>query len=414
MRSHLVSAIAIVSSAVALSTASAACGGGKAPNEFDNVPDKDAATTTEEDSGFEFDGGSVPVFQGDGSVHGGNLDAGCATATAATTRQPVYMLFVLDGSNSMNQDSKWKAVIPALDAIFDDILTQNDTALGVGLIGFEDSNDKACTGIIFPTCKYPSSADVPIAFVDKAQHDKLRARIDTANAAGGTPTQLALTGAYGSIDAFTPSGKLEPGGKKVLVLMTDGVPNGGPTEQDACISMATNELAAAPPKGPVTTFSVGIGPFPSTNTAGYDPAFMGKLAKAGGAAPTGCNPTENVNVANACHFQVTPNGKPVAQITSEFIAAINKIRGQVSSCEFLLDKLDGGSLDPKKVNVVFTDGAGTAHTIAQNPTDGWTYDDPNNPSKVILHGKGCGDMKADAKGKISIVIGCETEIETSK
>jgi hypothetical protein len=400
-------------SALVLAGSIAACGGTNPDSGFGDGGTPDAGASASEDAGKFFpapdDAGSLG---GDGSTRPPppSLDGGCATATAAATRQPVYMLFVLDGSGSMREDNKWTAVVPALDAIFDDIQGQNDKSLGVGLIGFADSNDGSCTGGLFNTCTgpYPSKTDVPIAFVDKAQHDKLRARIDAAMPSGGTPTQAALTGAFGAIEPFVATGDLQTGGKKVVVLMTDGVPTGGATEQNACIAAAKTELALPAPKGSITTFAVGIGVFPSTSKTTYDPAFMGALAAAGGAAPAGCNPAENADVSKVCHFQVTPNGKTAAQITQDFIKAINQIRGQVLSCEFALDKAPGAKADPAKVNVVFVDKNGVSHPLYQDPVNGWTYDNPTTPTKVILHGQGCADVKADPQGKVDIVLGCVT------
>src|SRR5262249_39145015 len=161
-------------------------------------------------------------------------------------------------------------------------------------------------------------------------------------------------------------------------LMTDGVPDGGPEEQAQCTSAATTELST------VTTFAVGVGPFPSPDTTGidgYDPAFLGTLAQAGGAAPAGCNPIEENDPSRLCHFQITPGGKSAQELAQEFANAINRIRGQVASCDFVLDK-SGGTVDPTKVNVVYRDQAGQEHVIVQDPLNGWTYDNPTNPSKV--------------------------------
>ena len=173
---------------------------------------------------------------------------------------------------------------------------------------------------------------------------------------------------------------------------------------------AATELAKAGPQGPITTFAIGVGAFPGDGFS-YDPKFMGKLAQAGGAAPAGCNPDETVNVLNICHFQVTPLGKPVNQIKQEFIDAINKIRGQVASCEFMLDQPDGGALtvDPTKVNVIYTDGNGVQHYVPQDPNSGWTYDDPTNPTKVVLNGSSCTQMKGDIKAKVTVQLGCKTK-----
>ncbi len=373
-----------------------------------------ACSGNKRDSGFVEPGGSSGTFGGGadgglGSSGGqGLLTSGCATATADAERAPIYMQIILDGSGSMGDDNKWSAVVPALESIFDDVLAKNDPAFGVGLMTFADKYDPTCQTIQTPigpiqgNCQgpYPSPVDVPVAFVDQGQRDKLRGRIQPSAPSGDTPTKSALTGAYASLAAFTPKAPLLSNGKKVVVLMTDGVPTDSNTATDA--SLASAQLA----KG-ISTFVVGIGPFPSPDPKGYDPSFLGAVAQAGGTAPSGCNPSEGSDTSRLCYFQVTPGGKSAGQLTQDFIVAINKIRSAVATCEFTLTKA-GGAVDPSQVNVIYVDQAGVQHLLVQDGRSGWTYDDPKNPSRVLLHGADCDAVKSDPKGKISIVLGCAT------
>ena len=382
------------------------CGSAKKPGGFfDEAPAPNKSDAAAEAAAVEVTGPG-PSFADDAGDGGSLIEDGgaCATAIAETKRDPVYLLFIVDGSGSMAADNKWVSQVAALDAIFDDMLAQQDKDLGVGMILFSDANDP--TGGSGP---YPSSKDVFVNYVDQAQHDLLRQRIDLSDNSGGTPTFAALSGGYKLLENLVVAAPLPPNGRKVAILMTDGVPNGGATEQDQCTSAATSELAKAGPEGPITTFAIGVGKFPG-DTFSYDPKFMGKLAQAGGAAPAGCNPDETVNTNNLCHFQITPNGKPVNQIKQEFIDAINKIRGQVQSCEFTLEQPDGGgTVDPEKVNVIYTDGNGVSHIIVQDENSGWTYDDPAMPTKVMLNGSACTQMKGDPKAKVSVQLGCATK-----
>ena len=327
------------------------------------------------------------------------LEAGCATAAAGTSKDPVFMEIVLDGSGSMSDDGKWDAAVQALDAVFDDWLSQADPNIGVGMLVFSDNLDP--TGGDGP---YPSAKDIYPAFMSQSQHDALRTRIDTSGPSGGTPTFAALSGAYAKMKAYKPLPPLPNDGKKVVVLMTDGVPTDGPDSQD--ISAASSALALQPPQGPIKTFSVGIGPFPGDGF-GYDSNFMGDLAVAGGTRATPqCDP-HATTINNVCHFQVTPGGKPISQLKQDFINAINRIRGVAAGCEFSIN-IDGGQIDPSLINVIWTDGNGKQHVVAQDPTDGWTYDDPGNPTKVILNGQSCGDVTQDLNASVSIIIGCKT------
>ena len=354
------------------------------------------------------DDGSAGLFgggNGDGGIGefvdgAGLLEAGCAVATARAARQPVYMLIVLDGSGSMDMENKWTAVVPALDAFFDSLASTNDTTIGVGLTVFSDKHD-ATKG----KGPYPNM-DVQIQVVNATQSAALHARIDNTGPQGSTPTLAALTGQYPLLEAFQPSGALAAGGKRVLVLMTDGVPNPNPlVQQPACLSLAGAELA----KG-ILTFAVGVGDLVPPDPTAYDPKFMGALASAGGTAKAGCDPNETTNEAKMCHFQITPGGKSATQLEQDFASAIDAIRGAVASCEFTLDKSgsNGQAVDPTNVNVVYDDGSGGAGIIPEDGSNGWTYDDPGNPTKVILHGSSCDQLKANPKGGISIVLGCRS------
>jgi len=348
---------------------------------------------TEDDSTFgNGKNGNGDLFGGNGDGGGGNntgefqdaaglLEAGCAQATARAARQPVYMLIVLDGSGSMDKQHKWEAAVPALDAFFDGL--KGDTTIGVGLTVFSDQEDK--TGGKGP---YPN-VDVPIKVVDATQATALRDRIDNTSPQGTTPTFPALEGQYPQLEAFTPADPLAAGGKRVLVFMTDGVPNPNPdVQQPQSIALAKAETA----KG-ILLFSVGIGDLNSLKD--YDPRFMGDLAVAGGTAPTGCDTNELQDETKMCHFQITPGNKSAQQLEQEFRTAIDKIRGAVASCEFTLDKTGSGgqNVDPSKVNVVYDDGVGGSGVIPQDDANGWTYDNPTDPGKVILHGSSCDQLK---------------------
>jgi len=342
------------------------------------------------------------------------LDAGCATATASVTRQPVYMLIVLDGSGSMQMENKWSAVVPALDAFFDDLLNNPDPSFGVGLTIFSDKNDPQCGGGNFGNCVGPyPTMNVAIADVSSTQAAALHARLDNTSPQGDTPTVAVLQGQYAALDAYTPVSPLPAGGQKVLVLMTDGVPNDANNDpqsqlQQECITQATQQFAMTPP---VITFAVGIGDYSPLDTTQYDPAFMGELAVAGGDPRMGCVPGNTTDPTMMCHFQITPGGQTATAIEQQFITAINAIRGEVASCTFQLERPDGGGMiDPTKVNVVYNDGSGNTTVINEDPTNGWSYDNPTNPTSVTLNGTSCSTLKMSMGGSISIVLGCASQV----
>jgi von Willebrand factor type A domain len=393
-------AIALLASTLG---ATGGCGGPK-PNSFAEPVGGDDASSSSSSGGMTFssDGGASS-----GTPLGG---ASCATGSSEAQRQPVYLLFVLDGSGSMNQDNKWTAVVPALQSIFAQMASTGDTGIGAGLIVFSDSNDPT-TG----SGPYPSSADVPIALVDAAHLSSLGMRL-AGMPQNGTPTHAALTGGYGELEPYSPAAPLQPGGKKVLVLITDGVPTDDCASvplltnyaTNACIVQAGNELMLGPPKGPIETFVIGVGDFSSGSffgLGGIDPTFLGNLAHAGGTGSSNCNPNETASTSDLCYFEIDPSMAPTAaQLQQQFETALNAIRGQVISCTYPLQGSQLGNVDPSLVNVE-VDGK----TILQDAKNGWTYDNPKAPTQIILHGAACSTAQANIMAKVSIVLGCATQ-----
>ncbi len=334
-----------------------------------------------------------------------SLFAGCATATLTASRTPVILELVVDASGSMKGD-KWTALVSALSAISDQMLMEADKNQGVGMLVFSDTMDKTVGTGPYPVSDADGTTrrnDVPIAFVDQAQRDALRGRIDPpTNASLVTPTHAALLGGFSVLETAKPAPPLPAHAKKVLVLMTDGVPTDDGNDESH--PLVAKEASLAAPLGPIQTFPVAIGDFND-----IDPVWMGTLAQAGGTAPAGCTPTEASDAKKLCYFQIVPNGKAVAVLAKEFQDTINRIRAQATSCELELPTTGGA--DPTHVNVIQDDGAGHRTLVQEDATDGWTYDDPSHPTKVILHGAACMNATTELSGKVDVVLGCKTVVK---
>ncbi|MBX3214843.1 MAG: VWA domain-containing protein [Labilithrix sp.] len=375
-------------------------------------------------SGASTSGGFDPSREDGGGGSSGDVDGGddggeCATASAEAERIPVYMLLVVDGSGSMDgvnssgtgyvageretdpepsangrlTGRKWIALRGALAAFVDDLAAKPDPNLAVGMYLFSSTATKPA-----------GQVDVPISFVDTAHATAVKSRVmPPVFANGGTPLAASMNGQLPILKAYAPAAPVKPGGKYVLVVMTDGIPTDG---KQACLTAASTALAGTPS---VLTFAVGVGDENASATNVYDEVFVGDLAEAGGTAPAGCNTnwSDADKTGFPCHFQITPGSKTAQQIQADFLAAINKIRDTVSSCELAL-AFNSGDVDPAKVNVVYTSGSGQSSQIVQNATNGWTYDDPSAPTKVILHGSSCDALKSDPDGKVKIILGCKT------
>jgi len=405
-----------------------ACGSSEPTSAFDAGDKRDTSPPT-----FPTPGNFGDADIGDASTGPFDLDSGCAQATAEARRIPVYMMLVIDGSGSMDgfdgtayvagereidpetptprQDltnqptqssgKKWIAVRGALKAFFDSLVAKPDPSLAVGMYLFSSNTAKSST-----------ATDIAIGYVDATHATALKGRLSPpVYAAQGTPLAAAVRGQRPILVGYAPQAPVLPGGKYVMVMMTDGVPNAGTLTQpqaNADVIAAINETRTGTPSA--TVFVVGVGN-PTARVDQYDEVFLGAAAQAGGAPEPGCDPTwsDTNTTGKPCHFQVTPGAKTAAQIKDDFLAAINQIREKVATCEFTLEKPQGaGTIDPTKVNVIYTSGTGAQKPIPQDGTDGWSYDNPTNPGKVILNGASCNEIKADPDGKIRIVIGCKT------
>ena len=95
------------------------------------------------------------------------------------------------------------------------------------------------------------------------------------------------------------------------------------------------------------------------------------------------------------------------------------IGGSLLPCEFAIpEPPEGESFDPDKVNVALDDGMGTVTTIPRVDdagqcafvAEGWYYDDPENPSAILMCEQTCGSFQGLEQGNVEIMFGCETKI----
>jgi len=418
------------------------------------------------------DGGGISI--GDGGL-GNGKDASwdgtaCAGARAEAFRVPIYMQVVQDGSGSMdayNGDppntyipgarekdplnptrpskrddgsnpcpflgacdetwlgltgKKWLAARSSLGSFVDSLANEQNTTFGVGLLLFSSTNPG--NGGDY------TRVDVPINKVDRNQAGRIQQRMaPTGHGAatvypnGGTPLYTSITGQGAVLAKFDPANpptSLAAGGKRVLVVITDGVPTprGGNSQAQENESVRAAVAALRTGNPSITTFVVGVGD-PTADPGDYDETLLGAMALAGGAAPAGCNPNwaNGDTATKPCHFQITPGARSSQQIAADFIAAMNSIRDIVVPCDFPLEKAsaDAGQIDPERVNVVYEPGDGTApQQLKHDTTNGWVYNNYNadageSPSKITLNGASCSTLKKDPGGKIRIVLGCKTD-----
>jgi Mg-chelatase subunit ChlD len=219
---------------------------------------------------------------------------------------------------------------------------------------------------------------------------RLIGAMDTRLPIGGTPMGPAVKGALTHL-----TGRLatNPGRRAVLVLVSDGIPQGCIGDVAAIVTDLRMAAARTPP---ISTYVVGV-------FADADPPLgrttMEQLAMAGGTGTA---------------FILSAN----EQLTEKFLAALSQIRGAALPCELAIPKPASGQLDFGKVNVHVDSGTGGIDLVYVERADrcgmtanGWYYDvDPTQgtPARVQLCPGVCERLKADPKAAIEVRFGCKS------
>jgi hypothetical protein len=352
---------------------------------------------------------------GDDDANGGGADApACATAVVTAQKVPLDLFMMLDQSSSMSDavpgGTKWQAVSTAVDTF---VQQPNLDGVSVGLQYFgvpaggatcsalfcttaADCGPAACGPCIASVCTGAftsagdscTAADYAHAAVEIAPLPGVASAITASIAAHGpstsTPTSAALQGAVDHAQAWAST---HANDAVAVVLATDG----DPTECDTNLANIDAIAAAAAMGTPkILTFVIGVG---------SSLASLNGIAAAGGTASA---------------FLVDTN----ANVNQQFLAAMNAIRGAALGCKYQIPTATG-TPNYNEVNVVFTPGSGSSQTFpyvmsaASCPANGaaWYYDDPANPTQIILCPGACTAVQGDAMGSVGIYLGCATVIE---
>ncbi len=345
--------------------------------------------------------GDTSANDGDG---GGDARSVCVHEVPSREPAPAYIELVLDGSGSMLDDGKWEAAKLALGGLFDEYLAHADPSVSLGLLVFSGTKDPS--GGDGP---YPTAVDVTPAFVDAKQFAALNARIANMYPIGPTPTFPALTGGYAVLRSYVPEPRLRAPGRRVLVLVSDGAPTAASAagevdvEKAKTVLLVGDQLALSPS---LSTFAIGIGPFPPQSWADYDPAFMGDVAVAGGTRTSPqCVPHADI-LQDLCHIQITPSkDKTPQQLAADMLAALHDVRARtVNLCAFELTG-DFSSFDPARTKVTLASG-GVTTVLPQDPSNGWQYDANDKPRSIVLRGSACEAVLDDASAKVTMAFGC--------
>ena len=395
---------------VLLGLVSAGCGG-KDGSEVDggNGDGKGASSSTGGlNIGATSSGGSSNGPLGGSSGVVISPDDACATGTANASLAGVNMFVMFDRSTSMNDaavrngPTRWELASKALDAFF---ASTDAAGLKLALRFFpHDVPAAGCSqnGCDVAACAAPlvdlgtlTPEAAPTDAHEKALVDATAAATPAARGgnnggmmSGGTPISAALGGA---LQWASAQHKKTPDENTVVVLVTDGQPNGCEEDIGTIAGLAAAALAADGTK----TYAIGL--------TGSQEADMDQIAMSGGT-------TKGIFVADG------------ANTTQDLLAALGAIRGAILDCDFPMPTptKDTG-VEPSLINVNFTPSTGAKSTLTQvadeagcATTAGWYYDNALNPSRIILCKSTCDTVTADPMASLQILLGCPTSTNVPK
>ncbi|WP_437650389.1 vWA domain-containing protein [Sorangium sp. So ce362] len=335
-----------------------------------------------------------------GGSSGGSTGAGnaCATQSSQAGFQQVYLVFAFDVSASMTasdvewrrKDLKWDPVVAATKEFFVDSASAGFRASLTFFPGAAQAL-QACESTLYSTPDVPMTPLPSPAFGEAL--DVIEPEISVRDSwRTTTPTAFAVDGIVDYIEAQ----RQQNPGKYAIVLVTDGYPEGcrqGNTLQD----VVSNVEAAL--SNNISTFVIGVD---SPQGAGAPPSLtnLHEIAAAGG--------TGEASMLNT--------GDPT-QTTAAFKTAIEKIRGAAVSCTIPIPPPpDGRTFDKQKVNVTYTSAATNTPTTlsydqACSVTGTWRYDDPANPTAIILCDDTCAVVQADVEVSLGVDFTCEDVLQ---
>jgi hypothetical protein len=327
-------------------------------------------------------------------------ESACATGTASAKLSGVNMFVMFDRSSSMSEEAndqgatRWDLTSSALTAFFG---TPEAAGLRLALRFFpHDQPAAGCnqTGCSMDACGTPLVAlgELSAAPAPADAHEQALVMATMSSAPGmsgqGTPIFAALGGALQWAKAQRQK---TPDANSVVVLVTDGEANGCGNMIGPIANLAADALAS----DGVRTYAIGL--------TGSQENDMDRIAEAGGTE-------QGIFVADG------------ANTKQELIDALGEIRGEVLSCDFPMPEPKKGSeINPDEINVNYTAGSGMKTTLKQVGNEqacagsqGWYYDDIQNPTRIVLCKSTCDAVTADPMAGLQILLGCATVSEVPK
>jgi hypothetical protein len=380
------------SSFASFNLALAAC----SSDEREAAPQPQQPPVLDNEGGDVFGGGTPG--SGAGAQGNGGFDPNetCVGQEAGTELAPATLELLVDTSLSMDsqapgsRQSKWVVTRAALLEAVD----QMPATSAVGLIFYPD------VGVGDMPC-FDGDVDVEIGLLggnNAQQRRRVEQALQSQSPDGSTPTHDAYRFALARLE------EADVVGQRFLALITDGTPTyslgcQGTGQQDSPSDPTPliPEAASALARG-IKTFVIGS---PGSEDARDS---LSRMAQAGGTSSGSCSH----DGPNYCHFDMTQE----ADFAGALSQALAQIAGIALSCSYDVPAPpSGGTLDPSKVNVIFTPQGGEQEFLPRNDSsncdEGWRY--TNNQQQIELCRDTCERIEA-ASGAMSLQFGCEPRV----
>ena len=398
--------VAVAMAAVALACSSGATEENAAGNSGGSGSGLDGGNGTGATKGAGGNGGtgaggvSMGGNLGFGAVGSSDVDGGgasgnvvipgteCGAVALRGEGLSVDLYVMMDKSVSMgdNRDiylipgggTKWDAVIEGFTAF---VALPEVAGAAMGLDFFGQGADR-CDPTTY------SSPEVAVAALPGVGQDILDA-FGRFAPGDNTPLTPALEGAIMAARAQQADSNRET----VVVLVTDGLPNGCESDFDNLVEAARDGLEGDPS---IKTFVLGItGQELEVDTFQTE---MTRVATAGG--------------SEALFIDAT------SELASEFSTALGSIHGQTRiPCQFGIPDPDSGDIDYNLVNVRLSDSDETDALVprvegesACGTESGWYYDDPSAPERIALCPSTCEDASSSPDAGIDVLVGCRAKV----
>jgi hypothetical protein len=387
------------------------------------------SSTTNGDDGASSSGGTSGSSSGcgiNGCTSGGSTsgdptmpeilpdEEACASSNIAASKAAVHLVFSVDVTGSMCQiaddedapedpatcnrpATKWSQVRGGLGNFF---TTTKDADLSVSLIPWSarQFGVNYCEGATFNKSLVPATTTLP-SMLPSTELNKI--------APGGlTPTAGAIRGAVNYMG--TVKGTLD-GGKIVLVLVTDGVPNVCPHTPEK-LEAASRQGQAAFDKLLQASVAESAKVAGESKTQGFPVYVIG----VGGAVGN----LETIAAAGGTEHAVLIKNTDPNKVGAQLLETLEKIRGQVSGCDIRIPpSKDGTALSYDKVNLSVEMAGAAKRYLPYSPDcsnpEGWKYNVPpggaSPPSRIELCTNSCATTKANPKISLKLKLGCQSK-----